>query len=420
MAMQETLGKTPNNPIRRAPLTRQLIDAAKPIERHYRINDAKVRGLFLLVLPSGVKSYYVTWARNRELAIGKHPAVTVEAARTRALAILADAAARGTPDAVKGAAKISTFGDFMREHYEPWAVAQRRAGRATVAAIKAQFGDFYTKPLSAFTALRIEKFRADRLRDGLKASTVNRDLVRIRAALSKAVEWGILAEQPLAGVKRSKGDDDDRVRYLSKAEEKRLRAALVLRDTERRRKRLSGNDWNTERGHDARRVWTRDEFTDHLRPMVLLALNTGLRRGELFGLLWTDVDLHRNVLTVRASTSKGQRTRRVPLNTEARDALVRWRKSGDSEGLVFKGDEGARMTNINKSWAALTSSAKLQNFRFHDCRHHFASQLVMAGVDLYTVKELLGHSDFAMTQRYAHLAPEHKAAAVAKLGRSIS
>jgi site-specific recombinase XerD len=73
------------------------------------------------------------------------------------------------------------------------------------------------------------------------------------------------------------------------------------------------------------------------------------------------------------------------------------------------------MTNINKSWASLLAAAKLENFRFHDCRHHFASRLVMAGVDLYTVKELLGHSDFAMTQRYAHLAPEHKAAAVAKL-----
>ena len=75
------------------------------------------------------------------------------------------------------------------------------------------------------------------------------------------------------------------------------------------------------------------------------------------------------------------------------------------------------MTNINKSWAALMELAALDNFRFHDLRHHFASRLVMAGVDLYTVKELLGHSDFEMTQRYAHLAPEHKAAAVEKLVR---
>lgn len=73
------------------------------------------------------------------------------------------------------------------------------------------------------------------------------------------------------------------------------------------------------------------------------------------------------------------------------------------------------MTNINKSWAALCTAAELDDFHFHDCRHHFASKLAMAGVDLYTIKELLGHSDFAMTQRYAHLAAEHKAAAVAVL-----
>ena len=95
----------------------------------------------------------------------------------------------------------------------------------------------------------------------------------------------------------------------------------------------------------------------------------------------------------------------------------RWRKQGGGSGLVFPGAGGGRMTNINKSWAGLVKDAALTDFRFHDCRHHFASRLVMAGVDLYTVKELLGHSDFAMTQRYAHLSPGHKAAAVEKLIR---
>ena len=64
------------------------------------------------------------------------------------------------------------------------------------------------------------------------------------------------------------------------------------------------------------------------------------------------------------------------------------------------------MTHIKRSWASLVAAAELENFHFHDCRHHFASKLVMAGVDLYAVKELLGHSDFAMTQRYAHLSDE--------------
>ena len=92
---------------------------------------------------------------------------------------------------------------------------------------------------------------------------------------------------------------------------------------------------------------------------------------------------------------------------------------GDSDGLVFPNADGDRFGSIKKSWAGLTDDAKLADFRFHDLRHDFASKLVMAGVDLYTVKELLGHASIEMTQRYAHLAPQKLADAVAKLGNKI-
>jgi site-specific recombinase XerD len=76
------------------------------------------------------------------------------------------------------------------------------------------------------------------------------------------------------------------------------------------------------------------------------------------------------------------------------------------------------MNNVNKSWLGLVTAAKLQAFRFHDLRHHFASRLVMASVDLNTVRELLGHADIKMTLRYSHLAPDKLADAVATLGRA--
>ena len=82
---------------------------------------------------------------------------------------------------------------------------------------------------------------------------------------------------------------------------------------------------------------------------------------------------------------------------------------------MFPGPGVEPMRDIKTAWSSLMTAAKIDGFRFHDCRHHFASRLVQAGVDLNTVRELLGHGDIRMTLRYSHLAPEHKAAAVAKL-----
>ena len=106
----------------------------------------------------------------------------------------------------------------------------------------------------------------------------------------------------------------------------------------------------------------------------------------------------------------------VPLNIVALQCLKDWHTQNKRDGLVFANPQtGAQFDNVKKSWASILKGAEIKNFRWHDMRHHFASKLVMAGVDLNTVRELLGHADIKMTLRYAHLAPEHKAKAVAKL-----
>lgn len=153
-----------------------------------------------------------------------------------------------------------------------------------------------------------------------------------------------------------------------------------------------------------------DGFGDHLTPVVLLAMNTGLRRGELLSLQWSDVDLEAKVITVQAGNAKNGRQRHLPLNKEALSVITRWARQSNEQGRVFE------PRDTKKGWNALLDAAHIANFRFHDLRHHFASKLVMVGVDLNTVRELLGHSDIKMTLRYAHLAPEHLSAAVAKLG----
>jgi integrase len=192
--------------------------------------------------------------------------------------------------------------------------------------------------------------------------------------------------------------------------------ALTARDNRRRAERVTANDWRRQREYPLLPDFPTDGYTDHLTPIVLLALNTGMRRGELFHLKWRDVDLVTLGVTVRGAGAKSGRTRHIPLNTEAHDVITRWQpEQVDPDGLVFPGDDGDPLVTLKTAWLAVAKVAKLNGFRFHDLRHTFASKLVQAGVDLASVRALLGHSDFALTLRYAHLAAENLTAAVAKL-----
>ncbi len=171
--------------------------------------------------------------------------------------------------------------------------------------------------------------------------------------------------------------------------------------------------WRAARGYEQLPEIT--GYSDHITPMVLLSLNTGLRQGELFSMEWRQIDIERKTLVVLASHSKGNRTRTIPLNAEALGVLAAIQPE-DASGLVFKSPiTGERFNNVKKAWAEVTKTAKLPDLRWHDLRHDFASQLVMKGAPLYTVQKLLGHSNPKMTQRYAKLAPDKLADAVSLL-----
>jgi integrase len=152
-----------------------------------------------------------------------------------------------------------------------------------------------------------------------------------------------------------------------------------------------------------------------------LSLSTGIRRTALLSLEWGDVNLTERTLLVRAATSKNEKQYYVPLNDLAYETLSIWHKQSKrtSPGsLVFPSPQtGEIMDNCNTAWENIRKRAGIENFRWHDMRHDFASQLVMSGVDLNTVRELLGHADLKMTLRYAHLAPGNKMQAVKELDK---
>jgi integrase len=121
----------------------------------------------------------------------------------------------------------------------------------------------------------------------------------------------------------------------------------------------------------------------------------------------------------QATTAKSGQTRRVPLNREAVEVLAAWREQTNvaDQPRVFPGVDGERLTTINTAWRSLRTAAGLPDFRFHDLRHHFASRLVQSGIDLNTVRELLGHADITMVLRYAHMSPDRLSMAVERVAR---
>lgn len=158
-----------------------------------------------------------------------------------------------------------------------------------------------------------------------------------------------------------------------------------------------------------------------MRPVVLVALNTGLRRGEILQLEWKDVDLDAKWITISGAIAKNGQTRRIPLNAEAAAILQAWRQFRSrraSAARVFPGSDGEGLQRIDKAWRSLIEIAGIENFRFHDLRHHFASRLVQSGIDLNTVRELLGHADITMVLRYAHMSPDRLAMAVERVVRA--
>lgn len=395
----------------------QLINAMRPADKPFEVRDAKLKGFLLRVQPSGAMSYIVEYARGKRVTLGKTSVLTPAQARDRAKEVLADVIKGEDPQAARKAAKAHTFKSFVSEAYQPWFFAHRRTGKATIDTLLNCFPDLQDKKLGEITPWLVDKWRHHRLKT-VSPATVNRNLGALKAALSKAVEWGFIAENPLACVKAAKIDAVGIVRYLDNAEEARLLAGLDERETQARQSRDNGNHWRTTRGYPTLRTFDGLGYVDHLKPLVILAINTGLRRGELFALTWENVDLTRAMLTVKGATAKSGNTRHIPLNAEAIAVLTTWRKgNATAQGLVFPGMEGNQLTGIKTAFNRVLRKAGITQFRFHDLRHHFASRLVMAGVDLNTVRELLGHSDIKMTLRYAHLAPEHKAAAVARLIR---
>jgi integrase len=237
---------------------------------------------------------------------------------------------------------------------------------------------FGNMDLTAVAPDEIERYKKARIED-VEPGTVNRDLQVLRRMFNLAIAWGYARESPVRFVKffrESKG----RIRYLTREEFGRVLEACP----------------------------------EYLRPIVIVAVHTGLRLGELLALLWGDVDLENGFLSV--NDPKNAVPAKVPLNQTAHQTLRELFGRATSV-RVFTGPDGTPvpMRTVERHFKEALVRAKIQGCCFHTLRHTAASWLVMAGVDIRKVKDVLRHADVRTTLRYVHLAPEDIADAVRKL-----
>lgn len=239
---------------------------------------------------------------------------------------------------------------------------------------------FAGKYLHEITPKDIEQYRAERIKEVSK-STVNRILNCLSSLYNRAIEWEKVTDNPMTKVKLFKVPDK-RIRYLEKEEIYKLLSHCC----------------------------------EHLKPIVIVALHTGMRKGEILGLKWHDIDIKRNIIHLY-DTKNGEK-REVPMNEIVQKTIIGVLKNPESQ-YIFCNKDGEPFRNVRRSFFTALKKAGIINFRFHDLRHTFASQLVMSGVDLNTVRELLGHKSLEMTLRYSHLSPDHKKRAVDILGKRM-
>lgn len=280
---------------------------------------------------------------------------------------------RKEPDPIK-------FYDFAKEYLQ-WAKANKKPStyRGDLSTMRRLNNEFETHIFQEITTWQIEKYKAKR-KEEVKPATVNRELALLKHMFSKAIEWGKCKENPGKKVKPLKGEVK-RLRFLMPEE---IRTLL-------------------------------SNCPEHIKPIVTIALHTGMRRSELLNLKWDQINFDQGFISIL--DTKNHERRDIPMNETVKEILRGIDRRGD---YVFCNGSGKVFATIRKSFETALKKSGIENFRFHDLRHTFASNLVMEGVDIMTVKELMGHKTLEMTLRYAHLAPNHKSKAVNILDRIMS
>lgn len=270
------------------------------------------------------------------------------------------------------------FREFSRLYWETHVKVNRRGWQSETGRmenLRAVFGDM---DLREIRPMDVERFKLSRIKAGNKESTVNRYLALLKHLFSVAIREGYASKNPVKEIKLY-SEKERKERVLSLEEEARLLKASP----------------------------------DYLRPMLITAIHSGLRRSEIMNLEWSNVNIEARRIGVEAESAKSGRRRSVPLNALLHAALLAQKARNGKGPYVFPNENtGKPYTTLAKVFKRTCKDAKIEGLTFHSLRHCFASRLLEDGTSIEIVKSLLGHHSVTITERYCHSSEEAKRRAV--------
>jgi integrase len=280
------------------------------------------------------------------------------------------------------------FETFVRQHFIPHAEKHQRGWKRCRIQVEWLIRQFKGKRLKDLTPLFLEGWKRQRaqiethLTRKPQPATINLDLATLSRIFTMAVDFEMVRSNPLRKVKRL-AVDNKRERVLSRDEEMRLMKELETRNPEARR-------------------------------ACLMALNTGMRRGEILNLRWSYIDLAQGIITLPKSITKAGKEREVPVNARLRELLAEMKSFLLGEGdYLFHHRKGSMLSEKKGAFHSAVRAAGIEDFHFHDLRHTFASRLP---ADPYLRRDLLGHASVDMSARYSHTSMAERRQALENLG----
>jgi len=367
-----------NSSVHRQKLTKRLVESITPdqTKRKY-VWDTEIIGFGLRIYPTGRKSYFVQfrnqYRKNCKIKIGVHGNITTERARDVAVQLMLKVNAGEDPTHENKAKRLKpAIEELARKYLELHAKINKKTKGYTED--RAMLQNIILKSLGTLKVEEITSQDILKIHKNLKKTPYMAN--RVRSLLSKmfslSIQWGWRNTNPVLGVERYQ--EHNRNRWLKEEELQRLWKVLkVYRD-------------------------------QNIANAICLLILTGSRRNEVLHAKWEQFDLEKGIWTKPAHTTKQKKMEHLPLSSQALDLIKKIQTEVKGPYLFPGRVQGRPLQGIKKSWEIIKNRSDLRDVRLHDLRHTHASHLVSSGLSLSIVGKLLGHTQAATTQRYAHLA----------------